>query len=222
MSDADKRESRAFEPVLITDPIDRAQAEARNGLLQYDLGRDVIRAACERQEQGGRFHLRLSLVLSLHRAALNGISTFAGNFRPGGVEILNSRHAPPAAHLVPELVEHMCDYINDHWESASAIHLAAYAMWRLNWIHPFADGNGWTSRMLSYVVMAIRSGVEPPGSPTIPAQIVANRQPYFAALDAADAAWAEGRLDLSAMEQLLRGMLAAQLMSYLNQVAGPD
>jgi hypothetical protein len=34
---------------------------------------------------------------------------------------------------------------------ATAIHLAAYLMWRLNWIHPFADGNGRTARMTSYV-----------------------------------------------------------------------
>jgi len=55
-------------------------------------------------------------------------------------------------------------------------------MWRLNWIHPFADGNGRTSRILSYVVLSIRSGALPPGTPTIPDLIVENRQPYFAAI----------------------------------------
>jgi Fic family protein len=71
---------------------------------------------------------------------------------------------------------------------STPIHLAAYLMWRLNWIHPFADGNGRTSRIISYVVLSIRAGAILPGTPTIPDQIVDNRKPYFDALDAADLA----------------------------------
>ena len=104
-----KRNSRALEAVLITDPTERAQAEARNGLRQYDVG---IQAAFQAIERGA-FKLRPSLVLTLHREALQGISSFAGNYRPAGVEIQGSRHEPPPAHLVPELVEDMWDYVND-------------------------------------------------------------------------------------------------------------
>ena len=57
------------------------------------------------------------MALSLHRAALDGISAYAGNFRPAGVEIQGSRHTPPGAHLVPGLIEEMCDYVNDNWDS---------------------------------------------------------------------------------------------------------
>lgn len=176
----EKRDSRAFEPELITDPQARAEAEARNVLRQYDAGVAAVQTALER----GSFKLRPSLILALHREALAGISVFAGNFRPGGVEIQGSRHAPVGAHLVPELVEDMCDYVNDHWEQSTPIHLASYVMWRLNWIHPFADGNGRTSRIVSYVVLSIRAGAILPGTPTIPDQIVDNRNPYFDALDA--------------------------------------
>jgi Fic family protein len=90
------------------------------------------------------------------------------------------------------VVEELCDYVNDNWESSTPIHLAAYVMWRLNWIHPFADGNGRTSRILSYVVLSIRAGFVLPGSPTIPDQIADNRVPYFDALDAADDAYRKG------------------------------
>jgi Fic family protein len=65
---------------------------------------------------------------------------------------------------VPSLVEELCDYVNDNWESSTPIHLAAYVMWRLNWIRPFADGNGRTSRILSYVVLSIRSGIRLTGN----------------------------------------------------------
>ncbi len=213
----ERRDSRALEAPLIEDADERAEAEALNGLRQYDLG---IRAAQSAIERGG-FRLRPSLVLALHREALAGISSFAGNYRPAGVAIEGSKHAPPGAHLVPELVEEMCDYVNDNWDGKLSLHLGAYTMWRLNWIHPFADGNGRTSRICSYVVMCIRAGFIFPGTPTIPDQIVGNRTPYFDALDAADLAWrTTGVVDVSRMEDLLEGLLAVQLSKAFEQAGG--
>lgn len=212
----EKRDSKALEPELIADPQARAEAEARNGLRQYDAGIQTIQTALERQS----FKLRLSLVLALHREALAGISMFAGNFRPAGVRIQGSQHEPVGAHLVPELIEEMCDYVNSHWEQSTPIHLGAYIMWRLNWIYPFADGNGRTSRILSYVILSIRAGTVLPGIPTIPDQIVDNRIPYFEALDAADAAWREGRIDVSRMEELIGELLARQLASFYKAAGG--
>jgi hypothetical protein len=63
----------------------------------------------------------------LQREALAGISSYAGNYRPGGVAIEGSKHEPVGAHLVPELVEDMCDYVNDHWNESTPIHLARRA-----------------------------------------------------------------------------------------------
>lgn len=212
----EKRDSRALEPQLIADPLARAEAEARNVLRQYDTGIAIVQSALERHA----FKLRPSLILALHREALTGISMFAGNFRPAGVEIQGSRHQPPDAHLVPELVEDLCDYVNERWEQSTPIHLGGYIMWRLNWIHPFADGNGRTSRIVSYVVLSIRAGAVLPGTPTIPDQIVDNRNPYFDALDAADVAWAEKRLDVSKMEELLAALLARQLTGFYQAAGG--
>jgi Fic family protein len=212
----DRRDSRALEPELINDPVAKAEAEARNGLRQYDAGIKTVQTALERNS----FKLRPSLVLALHREALAGISVFAGNFRPAGVEIQGSKHQPPGAHLVPEHIEEMCDYVNDQWFEATPLHLGAYIMWRLNWIHPFADGNGRTSRILSYVVLSIRAGAVLPGTPTIPDQIVDNRTPYFDALDAADNHFKEGRIDLSRMEELLASLLARQLAGFYQSAGG--
>ncbi len=156
----------------------------------------------------------------MHREALTGISSYAGNYRPGGVAIEGSKHEPVGAHLVPELVEDMCDYVNDHWNENSPIHLASYVMWRLNWIHPFADGNGRTSRIVSYAVLSVRAGSILPGTPTIPDQIVDNRKPYFDALDVADVAFREGRIDVSKMEDLLAALLAYQLTQFYKAMGG--
>jgi hypothetical protein len=50
-----------------------------------------------------------------------------------------------------------------------------------------------------------------PGKLTLPEQIAQDKTPYYKALEAADLAWSEGKVDLSAMKQLLSSMLAAQL-----------
>jgi Fic family protein len=93
-------------------------------------------------------------------------------------------------------------------------------MWRINWIHPFAGGNGRTSRATSYLALCVRLGYRLPGTVTIPEQIVAKRQPYYEALDAADAAWAGGMLDVSEMEKLIAGQLAVQLVSVHSAATG--
>ena len=154
----------------------------------------------------------------MEREALKGISSYAGNFRPGPVEISKSQHTPPDVRLVPELVEEMCDYVNDRWSSATALHLSAYVMWRLNWVHPFADGNGRTSRIVSYLVLTVRSGFILPGVPSIPDQIASDRTGYFEALDAA--LRHTGAMGVSKMEELLAGMLARQLASFYESVGG--
>jgi Fic family protein len=212
----ERRHSKALEPELIKDPILKAEAEAANGLKQYDLAVQAVQTAIERKP----FKLRLSLILSLQREALQGISAYAGNFRPGDVEIQHSRHTPPGAHLVPELVEDLCDYVNSRWEESSAVHLAAYVMWRLNWIHPFADGNGRTSRILAFFVLFARLGALLPGTPTLPELIIGHRDLYEAALDNADDAYKAGRLDVSKMEALVEALLAKQLARVYELAAG--
>jgi hypothetical protein len=58
----------------------------------------------------------------------------------------------------------------------------------------------------------------PANQTTIPQLIEENREPYTAALREADKAWAENRLDLTAMEKLLSDLLATQLV-FLHEAA---
>lgn len=217
MTDGTRRHSVASDASVITDPHRQAEAEARNGLLQFDLARNMIVDALDK---GGSWKLRPSGILSLHRQALQGISNYAGNFRPASVEIQGSHHKPVDAFRVPELIEDMCDYVNDHWSDATAVHLSSFIMWRLNWIHPFSDGNGRTSRMVSYLVLSIKLGLLLPGKNTIPDQIVDNRGPYFSALEHADRSPLDGPYDLSEMETLLENMLAKQLAGVMEAATG--
>jgi len=113
--------------------------------------------------------------------------------------------------MVGILVEEMCDWVNENFLSRSALFLCAYVMWRLNWIHPFTDGNGRTSRAIAYLILCARLGDRLPGRNTVPEQIAANRTPYYNALEAADAGEKAGVPDLSALEGLLKEQLAIQL-----------
>jgi Fic family protein len=214
MSEEQDRHSKALDAELITDPDEKAKAEARNGLRQFDAVIELIEYFLQ-PERG--FRLRPSHLLHLHRIALEGISSYAGNWRPAGIKIGGSQHEPIGAHLVPEEIEHMCDYINENWERSSPVHLAAYALWKLNWIHPFTDGNGRTARALSYLLLCVRLGYRLPGTNTIPEQISGDKNPYYKALEAADKAWKADKIDLSVLEELLAALLANQLVSVHKQ-----
>lgn len=206
-----ERHSQSHDPDLISDPAERALAEARNSLRQYDVGMEILDGWLEHGTRN--FRLRISHLLTLNRVALEGINRYAGTFRPAPVRITGAAYEPPEPTKVPLLVEDFCEYINNGYVSKSAVHLAAFALWRLNWIHPFSDGNGRTARIVSYIVLCARLGYKLPGVETIPEQIAKDKRPYYAALENADAAFRTGRIDVSLMEKLIEECLANQLLT---------
>ena len=216
-SDDKDRHSKALDAELISDPAALAEREARNALQQVDA---VIEMVEYFTQPDRKFKLRPSHLLHLHRIALEGISSYAGNWRPAGIEIGGSKHQPVGAHLVAGEIEEMCDYVNDNWDKNTAIHFSAYALWKLNWIHPFTDGNGRTARAFSYLLLCLRLGYRLPGKNTIPEQIASDKTPYYKALEAADQEWAAKRIDLSVLEKLLGDLLAIQLASVHDQATG--
>jgi len=214
---SDDRHSIAETAFLLTDPDEIARREAENGLRQFDLALEIIRSFVKDPDRP--FKLRSSIILNLHKAALEGLHLLAGTWRNTAVTIGGSGHQPPEAALVSEEIEHLCDYVNDNW-SLSAVHLAAYVLWKLNWIHPFADGNGRTARAVSYVVFSVKLDSLLPGSPTIPEQIAGDKKPYYKALEAADKSLADGNVDVSELEKMLDAMMARQLLSAAKEAAG--
>lgn len=193
-----------------------AALEAANGLRQIDRALDMVDWYLQ---PNCPFNLRPMMLQELQKIAVEGLEPEAGQFRKTKVEITQSKHEPPPPHLVEMRVLEMCEHINDNWHEKNAFYLSSYVMWRLNWIHPFVEGNGRTSRALSYAVLCIKLGYRLPGTPTIPAQIQKDRTKYFQALEAADEAWLKGHIDLSMMEELLKGMLANQLLSVIDKAA---
>jgi Fic family protein len=94
-------------------------------------------------------------------------------------------------------------------------------LWKLNWIHPFADGNGRTARAVMYVVLSVKLDSLLPGAPTIPEQIAGNKKPYYDALEAADEhLMANEKLDVSRLEEMLDAMLSTQLVNAVREATG--
>lgn len=216
-SGAGDRKSVSSPPILLKDRLEIARREAANGLRQFDA---VIENIDREVHSKQRFRLRPSTLLQLNRIALDGLNVYAGNYRPANIYITGSQHTPPSVDEVPALVEDLCEYVNQNFEASSALHLAAYVMWRINWIHPFDDGNGRTARAASYLVLCVKLRNRLPGKPTIPDLIAENKNPYYQALEAADAAWTAGSLDLAMLETLLESHLAAQLVSAVEEARG--
>lgn len=195
--------------------------ESRNGVVQAMFVLDKV------QSWGRDDRITPELLLEFQRIAVNNIYRCAGHFRNGPVFVKDARghtvHQPPSADDVRPLVEEMCAYVNGNWHAKKPIHLAAYAMWRLNWIHPFFGGNGRTARAFSYLVLcaALRLSL-PADAKTIPQLIEEDRVPYMKALRAADRAWEEGRLDVGHMENVLSDLLAMQLVFLYQEATGEN
>ena len=65
-------------------------------------------------------------------------------------------------------MEEYVNITNRYWDAWNAETLAAYVLWRINYIHPFVNGNGRTARAVCYFVICGKSGGLLPGPVTVP------------------------------------------------------
>lgn len=179
------------------------------------------------------FVLRPTTIQALNALAVDGLTDAPGGFRcvDSDHPILGSRHRPPPSRDVPAHVASMCNYINDHpplpfhadspRESVlgaldRGVHVSAYALWRLNWIHPFEDGNGRTSRALCHLLLCVHARMVLPGTKSMPERIAAEKRKYYNCLDSADEAHRrKRRVRLQQMEGFVSRHFFAQLRDYL-------
>lgn len=181
------------------------RVQEQNLLRQYDLLTNCIELGLV---QGPTAFDKYTL-WALNHVAVANISQFGGRFREEPIYVGNQ--IPPHFNEVPDLMDRFISAIHENWYILSPTQLAAYGLWRLNWAHPFTEGNGRTARAICYYLLCVRHGALLPGSKIVPERIRENREQYVEALRAADLAWAEGQLDISEMEAYLAGLLEAQL-----------
>lgn len=105
-------------------------------------------------------------------------------------DVAVGRHVPPSSHVVPDFMAWFeQQYRFADMGLAARIKAIAAAHHRFNYIHPFPDGNGRVSRLMSHA-MALQAGIGAHGLWSISrglARGLESRQEYMAHMDAADA-----------------------------------
>ena len=173
---------------------------------QYDL---LLNCVEIRLKQGLRAFDKY-LLWSLNAAAVANISQFGGRFREEPVYLRD--HKPPHFSKVPHLMDQLISTVHENWFVWTTTEVAAYVLWRLNWVHPFIEGNGRTARAACYYIICARAGGLPGGKIILPERIRRERQPYYEALSEADRAWDNGELQFPKMEAYLARLLDEQIM----------
>lgn len=183
-----------------------ARIQEQNLLRQYDLLTNCIEIGIEKGiEAFDKYTL-----WSLNHVAVSNIAQFGGRFREQPIYVGN--HTPPHFNNVSNLMDQFFSVIHENWGIMDhPTMLPAYALWRLNWIHPFVEGNGRTARAACYYLICFRSGGLLPGKKIVPERIRENREPYYQALAEADKHWEEGHFNVSALSDYLHDLLMAQL-----------
>lgn len=188
------------------DPGLYARVQEQNLLRQYDLLTNCIEIGLRKGvEAFDKYTL-----WALNAAAVANIAQFGGRFREQPIYVGN--HLPPHFKDVPTLMDQFISVIHENWDIIDhPTVLPAYALWRLNWIHPFIEGNGRTARAACYYLICLRHGALLPGRKIVPERIRENRGPYYAALRAADQHWAEGHFNVDELAAYLEQLLKDQL-----------
>lgn len=188
------------------DPVFYARVQERNLLRQYDLLMNCIEIGLKK----GIDCFDKYTLWALNHSAVANIAQFGGRYREEPIYVGN--HCPPHFREVPNLMDRFFSVIHENWEIVDhPTMLAAYALWRLNWIHPFVEGNGRTARAACYYLLCLKQGQLLPGTKIVPERIREDRKPYYAALQAADIAWEKGQFDVSVLAGYLSGLLKQQL-----------
>lgn len=116
-------------------------------------------------------------IKSLHHLILKGIDDDnAGRYRRVNVRISGAEHLPPDQLVVPELMERFIGWYRDEACKLHPVERAARVHSDFVKIHPFADGNGRTSRLLMNLEL-MKEGYPPAVLP------VERRLDYYQALD---------------------------------------
>jgi Fic family protein len=183
-----------------------ARVQEQNLLRQYDLLLNCIEIGLEKGiEAFDKYTL-----WALNAAAVANIAQFGGRYREEPIYVGN--HFPPHFKDVPNEMDRFFSLIHENWDVLDhPTILPAYALWRLNWIHPFVEGNGRTARAACYYLICMRQGRLLPGKKIVPERIRESRVPYYEALRDADHHWSEGNFNVSQLATYLAGLLKGQL-----------
>ncbi len=140
------------------DPALFTRIQEQNLLRQYDLLSNCIEIGLA---NGIEFFDKYTL-WALNYTAVANIAQFGGRYREDPIYV--GKHNPPHFDDVPNLMDRFFSLIHENWTIVDhPTMLAGYALWRLDWIHPFVEGNGRTARAACYYLLCMKHGKLLPG-----------------------------------------------------------
>ena len=185
--------------------------EVANGGRHYDFLQSVVETAVT----VGKPFLSQTVIKAINYHAIACLHSYAGEYRPCAVTV--GDHDPPDHYRVNALMDDFVNEVNRYWDELDEVSLAAYVLWRLNWIHPFINGNGRTARAACYFVLCVKLGGWLPGTIILPELLrrPENRDRYVQALRHADTTEWNGDMHdfLAPMTRLLFELLHEQQSS---------
>lgn len=161
--------------------------------------------------------VRPSYILQLHRDLLRYTGySYGGSYKSAPNEIgavlpsgeTVTLFTPLAPHEVPEAMERLCDAYNAAIAEGEVDPLILIPCFVLDFlcIHPFKDGNGRMSRLLTLLLL-YRAGYLVGRYVSIEKAIADTKDAYYRALSAADAGWHAGENDTKPFIEYLLGVI---------------
>lgn len=176
----------------------REHLEATNNAKAFDLIEDIAKK---------KKKINNVVIQQIHEVVTSGILEEAGKYRTKNVRITGSAKTPPDWSKVTKLMDDLIKRIAEH--KSHTVEVAAVLHHRFVEIHPFIDGNGRVSRLLTNLYLIAR------GYPPVVLKIE-DRGRYYRFLRAADA----GNLGLFA--NFLAKAVDESLTMYLSIFGGSD
>ena len=169
-----------------------------------------------------------NVILQLHRDLFRHTPlSFAGRFKDSDNVIVEQtangersiRFAPPAALATPELVADICNAYDEAIRDGHTDALLVIAMFVFDFtcIHPFNDGNGRMSRLLTLLAL-YRNGYEIGKYISIEQLIERSKDTYYDALAGSTAGWNDGTNDYAPFVNYLLGVILAAYREFDDRV----
>ena len=182
-------------------PAYQALASA-NGKRHSDYLHSMISASI----QMARPLLSHELIKAVNFHAIAGLHHEAGRYRVHDISVGGGRFLPPPPHRVMPLMDEMVNRLMWQWKDGDPFALATDALWKINHIHPFVNGNGRTARGICYFILCVKVGRILPGQHTLSELLGKSYRPqYVAALKSAD------KGDLQPLTRLVRTLVTIQI-----------
>ena len=171
-------------------------------IINYNKALEYV----ERSVKTENVVISVHLIREINAIILKEIRDSAGTYRTKQVVV--GDYLPPEHFQVPLLMKEFVEWLkNPQPPNLSPILYTGIAHYQLVAIHPFEDGNGRTTRVLT-TLMLIQHGYDMTSFFALESYYNRNRKAYYEALDSADKYRVKEQPDLTRwLEYYVRGML---------------